>query len=101
MVLAGLKGIEDDFEDDSRYGRLLDKRVKAFHPNASPEDLDRIKERCRQELTLYRVRKATLEADEARRHLQGAQAQLDARRGSSETGEDNLFEAKAAQQQAV
>jgi hypothetical protein len=77
MVIDGLRGIDDDFENDSFYGLLLDKRVKAFHPNASPEDLDRIKERCRQELLLSRIKEARVEADGARRRLQEAQAKVE------------------------
>ena len=75
-VLDELKGIDDDFEDGSMFGSLLDKRVKMFNPHASPEELDRIKERCRQKLTRYRAEKARQEADAARRHLENALAKL-------------------------
>jgi|ERR1017187_2918278 hypothetical protein len=75
-VVEELKGIESDFEDGSIYGQLLEKQVKRFNPNASPEELHRAKERCRQKLTLGRIEKARLEADEARRRLEKAQAKL-------------------------
>jgi len=76
LVIEGLKGIEGDFEDGSIYGFLLDKRVKASNPDASPKEHDRTKERCRQKLTLYRAEKARLEAEEARRRLESAHAKL-------------------------
>ena len=46
----------------------------------APEDLDRIKERCRQELNLARARKTISEMNEARRRLEETHAkQLTAR----------------------
>jgi hypothetical protein len=72
MITEGLEGIDDDFEDDSIFGHLLNKKVKAFNPNASPEDFDRIKQRCREEIKLNRLRKATADADEARKWLEEA-----------------------------
>src|ERR1035438_5567027 len=70
MVLSGLQGVQDDFEDDSIFGRLLQKRVKAFNPSASPEELDRIKERCREELKLDCLRQTIAQVDETRRRLE-------------------------------
>jgi len=37
LILQSLEGVDDDFEDGSIFGHLLQKRVKAFNPNASPE----------------------------------------------------------------
>jgi len=76
MVLDHLMGIEDDFEDGTVFGNLLDKQVKQFNPNASPEDLERIKERCRGELKLNRIRRATADAVAARKRLESAQGKL-------------------------
>jgi hypothetical protein len=74
LVLSGFQEVEDDFEDDSIFGCLLQKRVKAFNPNASPEDLYRIKERCREELRLGRFRTAVAQLDAARRRLEDTHA---------------------------
>ncbi len=76
-VIDGLIGIDDDFEDGSNFGSLLDKRVKMFNPHASPQELDRTKERCRQKLTLCRIEKARQEADDAGRRLERASAKLE------------------------
>jgi hypothetical protein len=93
MVLSGFTGVEDDFEDDSILGSLLQKRVKAFNPNASPEELERIKKRCREELRLDRFRKAIAQVDEAQRRLEDTRAKQSTARLSRPGKRSSRYEA--------
>jgi hypothetical protein len=74
MVLQSLEGIDSDFEDDSVYGRILRKRVEAFNPNASPADLDRTTERCREKLKHLRLKNDIARLDQGLRRVVNTQA---------------------------
>lgn len=68
--MSALEGAAGDFEDGSALGLILDKRIRAFYPNAGVEERDRIKERIQRKLAVDRLNRVTASAAGAQRRLE-------------------------------
>lgn len=55
---------------------LLEKRIKAYRPNLTREELDRLKQRLWEKIRLNELRQATSDADDARTRLELSQTKF-------------------------
>ena len=72
VILLELRGVNDDVALDI----LIEKKVRAFLPDASQEDIERLKNRAREETRLEETRQATARAEKAEKRLQETLAKL-------------------------